>query len=129
MFNSTTETSDLYKYKPELTRKNDFCSFWEKEIYELKRKPVKYEKTKIDHPIKAINVYEVTVYGYNEAPIKCLYVMPAKIKHEIPVLIRFHGYGTYTGYVFESLEWVIQGYAVIFAGVRGQDKGSPDTSL
>lgn len=119
---------DLYGYKPELTKKADFDSFWQKAVAELRCSPLEYSLEPLEYPVKQVKVSKITIKGYDNASINCIYVTPANFSGKLPVMVHYHGYGFYKGFVYEAMPWLVQNFAVMFAGVRAQDGDCPDTT-
>lgn len=141
---------ELEKYKPKLTKRPDFESFWEMGLEELIprgsifRWKIDHEAQKIEkdeepsfelklepfnYPIKQVKVYKAALEAADGTIIKGWYLKPSQAEESNPVpgLVRFHGYSSNKGKVCELLLWALQGYAILGMDVRGQCGDTPDT--
>ncbi len=121
---------ELKKYKPALTRKDDFDDFWKETKAISDSEPLNHEMQKLDYIIKDINAYKVFYDGFGKARICGYYLTPGKGDGPFPVILFFHGYGGNKGHIFAShseyLKWVFLGFAVMAIDVRGQSGESVD---
>ncbi|MBT2661616.1 acetylxylan esterase [Bacillus sp. ISL-45] len=117
---------ELKKYKPELTRRTDFHSFWESRIVENKKYPLNIEVKERSYPLKEIKVYDVYFDGFRNSRIHGVYISPAKDHVEKPAAVIFHGYNWNTLQPHYAFKHVIQGTPVLMVETRGQSIESPD---
>lgn len=142
--------AELKKYKPELTRKIDFESFWQSALEELFPGNDGLPSWKIDaesrqiaeeyqpsfdldleeypHPLKNVKVYKASLEASDCTILRGWYICPADANEnqKVPGLVRFHGYSSNKGKICELLLWALQGYAVLAMDVRGQCGDTPD---
>ena len=98
--------SELEKYLPKLTKEPDFESFWQSSLDALiDSDPVLIP---FDSPIKTIEIFDVTIKGFNGDPIKGWFLQPKGINENRPVINIFEGYGGGRGEAIEWLFWPIE---------------------
>lgn len=122
---------DLKKYKPALTRKDDFKDFWKNTLDGQKKFPLNVEAVKIEYPVKGINVYDASYNGYNGQRVKAWYLEPVNTGRggKVPAFIHFSGYTWARGYISQYVMWALQGYAVLAIDNRGQGGATPDNTV
>lgn len=116
----------LKVYKPELTKRPDFDTFWEKTLAELSEVPLSYERTPYNYPVKGVKVYRVSYPGFNHAHIDAWLAIPEGAGPH-PGLVRYHGYNwAFDGNLHDTVDWALHGYATLHMSVRGQQGLSVD---
>jgi cephalosporin-C deacetylase len=68
--------SELQNYLPDLTRENDFDTFWESSLSELKSVPFEYSLDPVDYPSKGIKMYKKNFKGFNNSNISVWFAIP-----------------------------------------------------
>ncbi len=118
--------SELQNYLPDLTRENDFDTFWESSLSELKSVPFEYSLEPVDYPSKGIKMYKINFKGFNNSNISGWFAIPES-KGPHPGILLFHGYNwAYDGRHHEVANYALRGYAVLFMFCRGQQGESVD---
>lgn len=116
----------LRAYKPELTKKDDFDSFWTSTVAKLAEVPLSYERTELSYPVKGIKLYRVMYQGFNHAPIEAILAMPQQ-DDPLPGIVTYHGYNWIKDSdVNETVDLALKGYAVLHMVCRGQHGLSVD---
>jgi cephalosporin-C deacetylase len=141
--------AELKKYRPELTRQQDFERFWlmaaeeifrsdglpswriepeEREIAEEFQVSFNLELADFAYPLKQVKVHQATLEAADGTMLHGWYLYPAGAgeQSKVPGLVRFHGYSSNKGKICELLLWALQGYAVLAMDVRGQCGATPD---
>lgn len=114
-------TRDFYQYLPALTRKDDFNSFWEETLRQAKSVPLRAERVKIEHPIRHMEVYDISYNGMDETRIHGWFIVPSFLKKEkYPCLIHYHGFSGSRGVPSELMFWAAMGFAVLSVDCRDQ---------
>jgi len=118
--------SELKNYLPALTRENDFDTFWESSLSELKSVPFEYSLNPVDYPAKGIKMYKLNFKGFNNSNISGWFAIPQS-KGPHPGILHFHGYNwAYDGRHHDVANYALRGYAVLFMFCRGQQGESID---
>ncbi|WP_221567047.1 alpha/beta fold hydrolase [Alkalihalobacillus sp. TS-13] len=115
-------------YHPELTRREEFNSFWENALSESKTIPLNPHVEKILYPIKQVQVERVTYQGAYETPISAYYIKPVDTKEKLKCIIFYHGYGGNKGAISQYMTWLIQGYAIFAVDCRGMGETGDDST-
>lgn len=125
------KTSELLKYKPPLTRQPDFEAFWETAVEEVSSASGELRLEEVSFPLPKVRVYKAFLEGCDGTVLHGWYLLPAEAgpDHQVPGLVRFHGYSSNKGKISELLLWALQGYAVLAMDVRGQCGDTPDARV
>ena len=117
----------LREYRPALTRRPDFGTFWAETLREA-AEPLEAEVRPVEYPVPEVQVFDVRYDGFRGARIGAWYVLPQReaMRSPLPGLVFYHGYSGSRSDVFSYLPWVLQGYAVFAVDVRGQSGVSTD---
>lgn len=116
----------LKNYKPPLTRRSDFESFWKENIKLSEEQPLNPVLKKMEYPVKKIETYRLIFNGFiDKTPVYAWFIKPVG-KGPFPALLYFHGYGSNRGVVSEYLMWALQGLVVLSIDIRGQSGETPD---
>lgn len=112
---------ELERYLPPLTKAADFEKFWQESLSMYpKADPV---LTPVDSPIKTLDIYDVTILGYNGDPIKGWFLSPKALSEKRPLITIFEGYGGGRGEAIEWMFWPSAGYPTLVMDTRGQGGG------
>lgn len=113
---------ELRTYRPELPVAPDFDAFWASTLdrYVNESEPV---FTRWDGPLETVDVFDVTIAGYNNDPIKGWFITPKELNKRVPCVVIFEGYGGGRGLPHEWLFWPSCGYAALIMDTRGQGSG------
>ena len=68
--------AELQKYRPQLTKQGDFDEFWDKTLAEHIDSEPKVTLTRIEFPVNQLEVFDVTIEGFNREPIKGWFLTP-----------------------------------------------------
>ena len=115
--------SELEKYQPVLTKKSDFDSFWAQTLTNFVAENPQAILVKIESPITEVEIFDVTVPGFNGDPIKGWFLTPKNLVDDRPLILIFEGYGGGRGNFSEWLFWVNCGYPTLVMDTRGQGGG------
>lgn len=119
----------LREYKPLLTKREDFDSFWSETLSKLSEVPVAYERTEIPYPVKGIKVYRVLYPGYNHARIEGILALPDS-ESPLPGIASYHGYNwCMDNDIHDTVNQALKGYAVLKMMCRGQHGLSVDNVI
>lgn len=111
---------ELRSYRPEVAEPNDFDDFWEQTLSEARVLAQPIQLRRIDSPLQAVEVYDVTFSGFGGDRVGGWLLLPADTNEPLPAVIEFNGYGGGRGLPHERLGWAASGYAYFFMDTRGQ---------
>ena len=117
----------LLEYRPALTARDDFDSFWDQTLSDAREMNLNPLVESVDYPVKHLRVHRLSYAGYGGDRIKGLYLVPEGIEGKLPPVIVYHGYSGGAGQVHLHLPWLMLGCAVIAVDTRGQggETGDP----
>ncbi|OGS21998.1 MAG: hypothetical protein A3J83_00265 [Elusimicrobia bacterium RIFOXYA2_FULL_40_6] len=81
---------------------------------------------KINYPVEHADFYKLHFDGFKKGRVCAWYVLPRNHSKNMPAILEFHGYNSRKGCLFNTLPWVLQGYAVLVMDIRGQLGESTD---
>lgn len=114
---------ELRTYRPDVTEPADFDDFWEQTLADSRALAEPIRLTRVDSPLQAVEVYDVTFSGFNGDPIGGWLLLPADATEPLPAVVEFNGYGGGRGLPHERLGWATSGYAHFIMDTRGQGSG------
>lgn len=121
--------SELKKYKPDLTRQEDFEEFWKSSLNELGKTKLDFRLFEYQYPVKGVKVYKILYKGFNNADIDGWFVIPEG-DGEYPGVVTYHGYNwALDGNLHDTVDFALKGYAVLHMLVRGQQGRSADNVI
>lgn len=105
--------------------KDDFWEFWQNEVAQLRKIPLKVERKRLEGPYDRYFVTdEITYNTHDDTMVKAWFTYPAnKPKEKLPCVAFFHGGG---GRRSRPLDIVATGVCVFAIDVRGQGGHTPD---
>jgi cephalosporin-C deacetylase len=113
----------LRTYRPEVAEPADFDAFWERTLSESRALSEPIQLRRIDSPLQAVEVYDVTFSGFGGDPIGGWLLLPADTDEALPAVVEYNGYGGGRGLPHERLGWAASGYAYFLMDTRGQGAG------
>ena len=118
---------ELKKYRPALTRREDFAEFWESTKAQLAQEPFTYELTPLTYPADGVRLYQLNYRGFHGARIQGYFAAPDKPGTH-PGLVLYHGYDwSFDGGIHDVVNWALHGYATFGMLVRGQHSSEDNT--
>ena len=100
-----------------------FAEFWHQTIAEARAHAGAVRLDRVDTPLQAVKVWDLTFGGWGGEPISAWLLAPAGAKGPLPGVVQFHGYGGGRGHPLDELAWVAAGYAHLVMDNRGQGAG------
>lgn len=115
--------AELRSYRPELSEPEDFDAFWEKTLLEAREHQLDTRFDRVDLPLPAVDVLDVTFAGFGGHPVKGWLVLPAGTREPLPAVVEYVGYGGGRGLPHSHLLWASAGFAHFVMDTRGQGCG------
>lgn len=114
---------ELENYRPSLTKKSDFNDFWSQTLTSYVQENPKPVLTRIESVITEIDIFDVTIPGFNGDLVKGWFLTPLNLAEDRPVIVVYEGYGGGRGNFNEWLFWANCGYPTLVMDTRGQGGG------
>lgn len=114
---------ELRTYRPDVAEPADFDEFWERTLAESRAVAQPIRLRRIDSPLQAVEVYDVTFSGFGGDPVGAWLLLPADGDEPLPAVVEFNGYNGGRGLPHERLPWAAAGYAYFNMDTRGQGSG------
>ncbi len=114
---------ELRDYRPEVAEPADFDAFWARTLAESRALARPAQLTRVDSPLRAVEVYDVRFSGFAGDPIAGWLLLPADGSDPLPAVVEYRGYGGGRGLPHEKLSWAASGYAHLVMDTRGQGSG------
>ncbi|WP_341935473.1 acetylxylan esterase [Microbacterium sp. LWO14-1.2] len=117
------DREQLRAYRPDVAEPADFDEFWTTTLASSRAKAEPARLTRVDSPLRTVEVFDVTFSGYEGDPISAWLTRPAGAEEPLPVVVEYNGYNGGRGLPHEHIAWAASGYAHLFMDTRGQGSG------
>lgn len=114
--------SELVAYRSSVPVPADFDEFWARTLTQSRQLRQAARVENVRTGLRIIETSDVTFSGFDGQPIKAWYHRP-KGAGELPVVIRYQGYGGGRGLSHQVGPMVAAGYALLEVDTRGQGSG------
>ena len=119
----------LKTYAGRNPRPDDFDTFWDTSIAEMKAIDPKLELVPHESRAKSIEYFDLFFTGVGGARVHAKYLRPANDSGPHPAVVVLHGYSGNAGDWFNLQGWVAAGFSVAALDCRGQGGLSQDTGV
>lgn len=103
------------------TKRPDFDRFWAAAVGEVHRVPLGVEAARMPHPIRAMEVRDLTFRGLDGTPVRAWLILPPEAREQkVPAVVCYHGAGGSRGVPSAHVGWVAMGAAVLAYDFRMQ---------
>jgi cephalosporin-C deacetylase len=126
-FDLTLDQLQIYQGKN--PRPNDFDSFWDEGLHEMRALDPQLEITPASFQTTGASCFDLFFSGVGGARIHAKLLHPMNVKGPHPAILLFHGYSGDSGDWFDKLGYVAAGYTVAALDCRGQAGLSEDGSV
>lgn len=116
----------LQQYNGVNPRPDDFDTFWNQNLEELKAIHPEVELLPVDFPVPYADCFHLYFTGTGGARIHAKLLRPKLLKGSEPAVLMFHGYANNSGDWMAKLPYVAMGYTVAAMDCRGQGGLSQD---
>ncbi|PZS35201.1 MAG: acetylxylan esterase, partial [Pseudonocardiales bacterium] len=113
----------LTGYRSGVTPPPDLTSFWDETIAQARAESWEPKVERVDTALRLVDTYDVTFSGFGGDPIRAWYHRPAGTEADLPVVVRYQGYGGGRGHPHQVGIWPLAGYASLEMDTRGQGSG------
>jgi cephalosporin-C deacetylase len=118
---------ELRTYNGRNPRPDDFDTYWDRALDEMRRTDPAVELIPVDFPAPFAECFHLYFTGVGGARIHAKYLRPKHRRGPAPAVLQFHGYSMNSGDWQDKLPFVALGYAVAALDARGQGGLSQDT--
>jgi len=116
---------ELRGYRPDMTKKRDFDTFWDEKINESNSQPLHCEVKGVEGIDPTILHEELYFDGFRNSRIR-VRVLSLKQNRSSKLLVHYHGYAWNFNSVSDYYKYVYLGFTVALVDVRGQNLATPD---
>lgn len=117
---------ELKLYQGRNPRPDDFDSYWDRGLDEMRSVDPRAELVPADIPAREAECFHLFFTGVGGARVHAKYLRPKHVPEPHPAVLAFHGYSGNSGDWFAYLGWVGQGFSVAALDCRGQGGLSED---
>lgn len=117
---------DLKKYEGMSPKPNDFESYWEAALEEMKAVDPKIELIEADFQVPFATCYHMYFTGVKGARLYAKVVKPKKFEGKMPAVVKFHGYTGRSDDWADLIKYAALGFMVANLDCRGQGGLSED---
>jgi cephalosporin-C deacetylase len=110
----------LVAYRTRAEPPADLDEFWERTLADARRASRPAELQPVDTGLGLVSTWDVTLAGFDGDPVRAWYHRPAGTRDDLPVVVRYHGYGGGRGLPHEVGVWPLAGYACLVVDTHGQ---------
>lgn len=110
----------LVDYRPELTARDDFHEFWERNLQQSRRVPLRGEFAEMADYLPGARVYDVAFDGVDGVRVRGWFLTPRGVEATLPTVVRFIGYSGGRDYPHSVAHHVLNGFCVFVMDSRGQ---------
>jgi cephalosporin-C deacetylase len=116
----------LHQYQGTNPKPDDFDSFWDDSIAEMKAIDPEIELRDSKFSVPFADCFDLYFTGVKGARIHAQYLRPKNADSQHPAIVHFHGYSGNSGDWVDKLGYVAMGYSVAALDCRGQGGLSED---
>jgi cephalosporin-C deacetylase len=115
--------SALLEYRSATVPPRDLASFWQRTLTEARdaARPATLER--VDTGLALVETWDVSFTGFGGDPVRAWYHRPADTTDDLPIVVRFQGYGGGRGLSHQVHPLALTGYAMLEVDTRGQGSG------
>lgn len=118
--------NELLNYKGINPKPDDFDTFWDNSLQEMKSIDPKVELIPSEFQVSFADCFDLYFTGVGGSRIYAKYLRPKNISAPIPAVLQFHGYTGSSGDWNNKLNYISAGFAVAALDCRGQGGKSQD---
>lgn len=112
--------TELTGHRSDVTPPADLQSFWDETIAQARADSWEPKLERVDTGLRLVDTFDVTFSGFGGDPIRAWYRRPAGTDADLPVIVRYQGYGGGRALSHEAGIWPLAGYACLEMDTRGQ---------
>ncbi len=101
----------------------DLRQFWADTLAEARARASEPKVEPVDTGLRLVHTYDVSFSGFGGDPIRAWYHRPAGVDADLPIVVRYQGYGGGRGLAHHVGQWPLAGYSCLQVDTRGQGSG------
>ncbi len=113
----------LRGYRSTTTEPVDLDEFWRGTLSDSRALRTTTEVTPVSTGMRLVETADVTFSGFGGQPIKGWWHRPVGVRHPVPVVVHFQGYGGGRGLAHQVHWYVMAGWGCLEVDTRGQGAG------
>ncbi len=102
----------------------DLEAFWERTLGEARQARRSTTLEPVETGLGLVSTFDVIFSGFGGGPVRAWYHRPAVASADLPIVVRYQGYGDGRGVPHDVSFWVLAGYACLEVDTRGQGSGT-----
>lgn len=110
----------LAEYRSSVSPPRDLAEFWKQTLDEARAVAWPPKAEPVSVALRVVETFDVTFSGFAGQPIKAWLHRPAGYPDDLPVVVRYPGYGGGRGLPHQVSHLVLAGYACLSVDARGQ---------
>jgi cephalosporin-C deacetylase len=111
---------ELTAYTADVQAPGDLDEFWTTTLAEARAQAAPPRLEPVDSGLALVDTFDVTFSGYGGQPVKGWLHVPAGASEQLPLVVRYHGYGGGRGLSHQVDVWALAGLASLQVDTRGQ---------
>ncbi len=117
------DDAGLVEYRTSVQAPPDLAEFWRRSLDRARTDAWAPKVEPVASPLRAVDAFDVTYCGSGGQPVKAWLHRPAGYEGDLPVVVRYPGYGGGRGLPHQVGHLVLAGYACLSVDARGQGTG------
>jgi cephalosporin-C deacetylase len=114
----------LIDYTPELTKKDDFDTFWDQNLQHSNGLALNPEFQLLEDDLPGANVYDVAFDGADGVRVRGWFMTPLNVDKPLPTVVQFIGYTGGRDYPHALAPYVLNGFCAFIMDSRGMGGNS-----
>lgn len=111
---------ELRAYRTRAQQPADLREFWTATLAAAREQATPPTVESVDNGVRVVDTYDVSFSGFGGDPIRAWYYRPAGAREDLPLVVRYQGYGGGRGLSHQVPLWALAGYATLDVDTRGQ---------
>ncbi len=113
----------LLTYRSSTEPPAELMQFWADTLAEARGQSSELKVEPVETGLRLVQTYDVTFSGFGGDPIRGWHHRPAGVDADLPIIVRYQGYGGGRGLAHQVGQWPLAGYACLEVDTRGQGSG------
>jgi len=115
--------AELVRYRSAVVPPADLAEFWADTVARSRAVGWAPKVEPVDAGLRVVDTCDVTFSGFNGEPVKAWLHRPTGAAGDLPIVVRYVGYGTGRALAHQVSHYALAGYACLTVDNRGQGSG------